>query len=47
MTGWMWLNAMIRQYGVQLLFAIARVIGFAISILWTIVIVNWFRDRDE
>lgn len=47
MTGWMWLDAMIRQYGVQLLFAIARVIGFAISILWTIVIVNWFRDRDE
>ena len=27
-----WLDAMIRQYGVQLLFAIARVIGFAVVI---------------
>ena len=42
-----WLEAMIRQYGVQLLFAIARVIGFAVVIGLTVVVVNWRRDRDE
>ena len=43
----MWLSAMIRQYGVQLLFTVAQVIGFALSIWVTVVVVNWHRDRDE
>lgn len=47
MREWAWLSAMIQQYGVQLLFTIARVIGFVLSMLLTIVIVNWYRDRDE
>ncbi|MEA3224364.1 MAG: hypothetical protein U9Q07_00310 [Planctomycetota bacterium] len=42
-----WLDAMIRQYGVQLLFTVARVIGFGLSIWLTVVITNWYRDRDE
>jgi len=42
-----WLDAMIRQYGVQLLFTVARVIGFGLSMWLTVVVVNWYRDRDE
>ena len=42
-----WLDAMIRQYGVQLLFTVARGIGYVLSILMTIFIVNKWRDRDE
>ncbi len=42
-----WLSAMIREYGVQVLFAVARTIGFALTIWLTVVIVNLYRDRDE
>ncbi len=47
MTAWLWLDAMIRQYGVQLLFTVARGVGFALSIWLTVVVVNWYRNRDE
>ena len=47
MSEWAWLDVMIRQYGVQLLFTVARVIGFVLAMLLTIVVVNWCRDRDE
>lgn len=42
-----WLSVMIRQYGVQLLFTVARVIGFVLMLGLTVVVVNWRRDRDE
>lgn len=44
---WAWLDAMIRQYGVQLLFTVARTIGFGLTIWLTVVVTNWYRDRDE
>ena len=47
MSEWAWLSAMIRQYGVRLLFTVARVIGFVFSIWLTTVVVNLYRDRDE
>lgn len=47
MSAWSWLDAMIRQYGVQLLFIVARVIGFGVSLWLTVVVTNWYRDRDE
>jgi len=47
MSAWSWLDAMIRQYGVQLLFTAARVIGFGLSLWLTVVVVNWYRNRDE
>lgn len=47
MSEWAWLDAMIRQYGVQLLFTVARGIGYVLSILMTIFVVNKWRDRDE
>ncbi len=43
----MWLDAMIRQYGVRLLFTVARGVGFALSIWLTVVVVNWYRDLNE
>ena len=42
-----WLSAMILQYGVRMLFAFALCLGFALSIWLTVVVVNWYRDRDE
>ena len=42
-----WFDAMIRQYGVQLLFTVARVVGLAVTVWLTVVATNWYRDRDE
>lgn len=42
-----WLKVIIRQYNVQLLFIVARVLGFGVSLWFTVVVVNWYRDRDE
>lgn len=42
-----WLSAMIRQYGVQVLFAVGRAAGLALTIWLTVVVVNKYRDHDE
>ena len=43
----MWLDAMLRQYGVRLLFTAARVVGMGLTIWLTVVVTNWYRDRNE
>lgn len=42
-----WLDVMIRQYGVQLLFTGTRMIGLGLTLWLTVAVTNWRRDRDE